>query len=165
MGEINFNFKNYNPIWQEYGSMESILSTLFMTVVNECVIDIKGVVSQNGWEPDWPIVIQFESSSISFNTKCGYLWAIGSFENIEFCYEENDLPLKLRYEPLSQYLDITSLLNNKLIGVYMFENCVDKEQVFLLQIGRYYLKIFDAGDELGLEIVTSLDVSIWKKIV
>ncbi len=153
-------------MWQEYESIGNTLSKLFKVVINEHILEINGVVSQDGWEPDWPIVIKFESMSIGFHTKNDYLWSIDSFENIEFCYEKNDLPLDLKYKHLRNHMNINRILNRRFAGLFKVKNHSGiEEQAFLLQVGRYFFKIFDAGDELGIEILTSVDINFWEKIV
>jgi hypothetical protein len=162
---MNFNFKNYEPNWQEYDAIKIQLQRLFSMANNEKIIDLKGVFSQDGWEPDWPIVILLESTSISFHTKCNYLWAIGEFQKVEFHCEKRELPLRLKFDTVTNDFNFSKLLYQKLTACFQAKTHVyGDEQAFLLQIGKFYLKIYNAGDELGLKLITLFDKTHWVKL-
>ena len=66
----------YSPSWLDYEQSGLEVRKALTPLVGHQLSDIKGVVSQRGWEPDWPLVFQFDVAAVSFATHSDYLWAI-----------------------------------------------------------------------------------------
>lgn len=121
--------------------------------VSSRLLDIRGVISEEGWEPDWPIILEFESGVVSMNTKCSRDWAIDPWEGYHFSSNE-EWPLSCT--SLHALPQVARVYGKTLDAVFWPANRTHgMEQCFLLLFGNQMLKIFDAGDQLGLAVFES----------
>lgn len=81
--EDNFGFVNYRPQWIPYKNIATDRRILFSNASGQPLHDIRGVVSRRGWEPNWPVVLCFDTLAIGLNTKSNYLWSIDLWQNYE----------------------------------------------------------------------------------
>lgn len=76
------------------------------------------------------------------------------------------MPLKLKYSSIISQLDLKEIVGNNLLGLYQLQDySYGKEQAFVLHIGKLYLNIYNAGDEIGLKIIRNLNNTKWLQIV
>ncbi len=152
------DFRFYKPSWIGYEEAPSRIARLFEKAIGSKLQDITGVVSQYGWEPDWPIVLRFSSVSISFATKCCNLWSIdewGDDDGLRKDINDEGLPLILSERSLVQLLDLRGLVGTLLRSVYWpAVRGYGVEQCFVLTFAVNALRIYEAGDQLGLEVLT-----------
>lgn len=164
--EYDFDFDGYSPCWVEYESVGSFVQRLFAPVIGDHLLDIKGVVSQRGWEPDWPIVLEFSSVTIGINTKCSYLWAIDLWRHFRLRDQAEDNLLQLRFESIAQRIGLSTVLGSTLVRIsWPRDRSYGQIQSILFRVGEHALRVFDAGDELGIEILKKIDNSSWIKLV
>jgi hypothetical protein len=150
--------KRPEPQWRAYEDCQSIVALLLSHARGTRLCGITGVISQYGWEPDWPVVFHFPSQNVSFQTKRDYLWAINAWIMGDALFEKDsdEGPLQLVEGSLVPLLGLEPLLGCELRGVYWpASRGYDAEQQFLLAFGNALLRIYDAGDQLGLQYLTS----------
>jgi hypothetical protein len=150
--------KPHEPQWRAYEDCRSVVTLLLSRALGTRLCGVTGVISQYGWEPDWPVVLHFPSQSVCVQTKCDYLWAFDPWVMGDPLFEKSndDDPLQLAEESLVQRLGLQPLLGCELLEVYWpASRGFDVEQQFLLAFGGASLRIYDAGDQLGLQCLTS----------
>jgi hypothetical protein len=146
--------KLLEPQWQVYEDCHSIVTLLLSPARGTRLCGITGVVSQRGWEPDWPVVFHFPLQSVCFQTKCDYLWSIEPWNigDALFAKGNEEGPLHLAEGSLVPLLGLAPLLGCELQAVYWpASRGYDVEQQFLLAFGGASLRVYDAGDQLGLQ--------------
>lgn len=160
----DFGFPGYQPMWTEFKAIRSHAQGLFSQALGRCLLDIKGVVSSDGWEPDWPVVLKFGDLSISINTKCDFLWALDRWQDWNFDQEyansEPDHPLC--YNSLIDLLDLSDLINQPLSSVYV--RPIPAIEDFALTFNSRALIIGNGGDQLYIRMLSdgNLDASSWE---
>jgi len=165
MSEYNFDFEGYQPTWLEYADASIRFRDHLSAVAGETFGDIKGVVSQDGWEPDWPVVFEFPTAVFAINTKQDHLWAIDRWHDFRLRVQDEGEPLVLTYESIADIVDLTDAIGKQLEAIAWPRDRSDwSQQAFLFRFVGANLRVFDAGDELGLEVLDEIEDADWENI-
>ncbi|MGG6298252.1 hypothetical protein ACQ4M4_28135 [Leptolyngbya sp. AN02str] len=152
----------YRPTWVEYEAASDHLCAHLRPMMASPLCDIWGVVSEEGWEPDWPLILWFEAGAVSFSTKCSERWAIEPW-NAATHFDPTILN-----ESTFQILELESLVTGRspqpafapLIGQALTtvhwptHRSYGVLQSFFLWFETVGLHIFDGGDEIACAIVS-----------
>jgi len=99
--------------------------------------------------------LEFESGAVSINTKCDRDWAIDPWNTFPF-RSEDEFNRGLSYASLLYLPNLERLKGKALDGVLWPANRAHGiVQCFLLRFMEHTLKVFDAGDQLGLSVIES----------
>ena len=155
-GEYDYFFTGYRPIWVPYDQTAERISVLLDPHLNALLLDIKGVVSNDEWEPDWPLVLELESGSVGINTKSDWLWAFDRWKDYPFRQDPSASDLVLSYRSVLEQLGLKPLKGRRLTEVLWPVDRRFKWEIgesFLFRFDNVYLQIFDAGDCLGVKLL------------
>lgn len=162
----DFGYEGYSPTWVEYEDLTGQIAVNLSGCVGRRIQDINGTVSQDGWGPDWPVVLRFESTAVAINTECGHLWAVDRWLDFPLRPQEPGDPLPIRFESIGKRVALDEILGQELLGVtWPKDRSYGIVQCLLFRFTRSDLRIFDAGDELGLEVLPTQDTASWERIV
>jgi hypothetical protein len=155
----DFQFTGYAPTWVAYEQSAERIREICAPHVGSSLVDIKGIVSSDGWEPDWPLILCFESGAVAINTKCDWQWAIDRWSDHTFDRADSDPDFRLLYVSLLGTLGVESLRGQSLLEIHWpSDRSYGIEQSFLFCFGDIWLRIFDAGDQLGVALLGTLPV-------
>lgn len=167
--EYNFGLEGYCPHWVEYEDAPVKVAKNLTPFLGSSIQDINGVISPDGWEPDWPLVFVFDSGSFAINAKCDLYWSIERWDDYRFhdeTEEMNNANMILSYESVTKSLDLSPILNDTIRGVsWPQKRGYEEIQSFLLRFENADLRVFDAGDKLGIELITNYCVETWENII
>lgn len=163
MIDSEFGFRGYSPTWIPFTEAEPHARALFSHALGHSLVDITGVQSSYGWEPDWPIILTFQSISIAMNTKSDSLWSLDRWEDWAFdeAYGSSDSSFPLRHVSVLDDLGLRSVVGKTLMAVYA--RPLSRIEEFLLVLNEHGLIVGNGGDQLLVElhVPRDCDTSSW----
>lgn len=147
---MNSNNEESETAWVEYKEFVTKIESIFQKAIGQKLLGICGDIQDNDWNPNEPLILHFPTIKIAINTQRSYLWSLYELKDNQKFYKE-----LLNFPSVIEYFDLKNItgldLKTVRIGVFNGINYLSEESI-LLDFHTYLLNIYDAGDELGIEV-------------